>query len=165
MCERTLFDGCFELVLHVKVKHVFYGRIIRSTMVHFKSSALIRWSAENCQVSLKQFKKRESIGFDQTQGLCILTSVGKPKYTICAIVILEIFNSRIPRIHVDVQFIIDSLARIFDKHAKVTDVIILIITAIFNSICSFDGTSQGYPIRGLICLYTAYVWCLIGHAF
>ena len=56
----TIVDGCFELVNHVQVKIVGYSIIIGSTMFDLNSSALIRRSAENIQVSVQQFKKRKN---------------------------------------------------------------------------------------------------------
>ena len=86
--RRTLFDDSFELADHVKVKNVCYGRGIRCTMLYFKLNALLLWSTQNSQVPLKQFKKRKSTGFNQMQGLSILTNFRKPKLTVGTIMIL-----------------------------------------------------------------------------
>ena len=84
MGRCTLIDGGFELVNHVEVKLVGDGRVIGSTMFDLNWSALIRWSAQNSQVSLTQFEERERTGVNQTQGLSILANFGKPKVTVGA---------------------------------------------------------------------------------
>ena len=74
MGDRTFFDGSFEFVDHVEIKNICYGGAIRGHVLYFKPDALIRRSAEDSQLSLEQFKKRVSAGFDQTQGLIILAN-------------------------------------------------------------------------------------------
>jgi hypothetical protein len=54
--------------------------------------------------------------------------------TVGALVILEVFDGPISRIKVDVQLVIDSLARIFDVKAKVRDVVISLILTILDCI-------------------------------
>ena len=95
MCRLAIFDGSFEFVYHVKIEDVGYGRVIGVIMIHFKPSALIRWSTENRKVSVTQFKKRESIGVDQTQGLSILANFRKPKLTVSTSLILQVFDGRV----------------------------------------------------------------------
>ena len=63
--RQALFDCSFEFALRVKVKHIFDGGVIGGKMLHFEPSALIRRSAENSQVSVAQFQKRESTGVHQ----------------------------------------------------------------------------------------------------
>ena len=74
MGDRTFFDGSFEFIDHVEIKNVCCGGAIGGHVLYFKPDALIRWGAEDSQLSLEQFKKRESAGFDQTQGLIILAN-------------------------------------------------------------------------------------------
>ena len=112
--------------------------------MHFKPSALIRGSGGNSQVSLRQFNWREIL--DEPPVLQEY-ALGKPKLTVGAIVIFEVFDSCVGRTQVNLQLVVDGLARIFHIHAKVRDVVIIEITAIFNYIGSFDWTSQGYPFR------------------
>ena len=157
--RQTLFDGGFELANHVEVKNVGYDRIIRGTMLHFKPSTLIWRSAENSQVSLKQFKKRQSTDFDQTQGFIILTNIGEPKLTVGTIMILQVFHSRMTRHQVDIQLVIESLTRILNKHAKVNDIVLISIPLNigFIDIGSFDWTWNGNPSGRIICLHAAHV--------
>ena len=98
------------------------------------------------------------------QGLRILANLGKPKMTVGTIVILQVFDSRIPRIQVDATLVVDSLARIFDTHTKIRDVVVRFIFAIFNSIWSFDGASDWNISWTHICLKAAYVWCFTSHS-
>ena len=113
-------------------------------MLHFQSGALIRRSADNTQISMDQSEEGESTtDFNQSQSLCILANFCQPKLTVGTVVKLQVFDSRILRIQVDVLFVIERFARIFDTHAKVRDVVIsfIFIFTIFNSIGSFDWTS------------------------
>ena len=94
------------------------GRIV----LHFKLGALVWWSAENSEVSLTQFEKRESTDIHQSQGLFILASIGEPKLTVGASVIFEVFDSSMCRVEANILgCIVYSLARVFDVHAKVRD--------------------------------------------
>ena len=68
----------------MKVENVGDERVIRGTMHHFKPSALIRWRAENSQVSMTQFQIRECTDICQLQGLVVLAKVGQPKMTVGA---------------------------------------------------------------------------------
>jgi len=67
-------------------------------MLHFEPGALIRGRAENSEVPVTQSQIGESAGFRQQQGLVILANVGKPKLTVGAIVILEVFDGPLGRI-------------------------------------------------------------------
>ena len=131
ICRLAIFDGSFELVDRVKIEDVGYGRVIGGVVIHFKPSALIMWSTENGKVSVTQFKKRESTGIDQMQGLSILANSGKPKLTVGTFVILQVFDSHVSWIQVDVQLIVYSLARISDTHAKVRAIVIKFVFTIF----------------------------------
>ena len=134
-------------------------------MLHFKPSALIRWRADNSQVALNQFKKGESTGFHQTQGLSILANVWKPKMTVGSLVILEVFFSRVAWSQVDVQqLVVCSLTRIFDTHSKVGDVVVILIFTIFNGVGSFYWTSHRNPFRKRVCRSAAHVWLFLGQA-
>ena len=157
MLRRTLFDISFVFADHIQVKHVGYYGFVGRLMLYRKLSALIEWSAENSQVSVKQFKKSERTGIGQSQGLRILANFAKPKFAVGAIVIFEVFDSCVGRTQVNIQLVVDGLARIFHIHAKVRDVVIKVITTIFNYIGSFDWTSQGYPLRLLISLLAAHL--------
>ena len=44
----------------MQVKNVGDGGVVGCVVLHFKPSALVWWSAENSQVSVTQFKIRES---------------------------------------------------------------------------------------------------------
>ena len=126
-------------------------------MHHFKLRALGDWSAANSQVSVKQFKKSERTGIGQSQGLRILANFAQPKFAVGTVVIFQVFDSRIGRSKVDTQFVVFSLARIFNTHAKVRYMVVIIILTIFNDIGSFDWTYQGYPPRLNVCLNAAHV--------
>ena len=71
--------------------------------------------------------------------------------------ILEVFDSCVGRTQVNIQLVVDGLARIFHIHAKVREVVIEVITTIFYGIGSFDWTSQGYPLRLLVSLLAAHL--------
>ena len=126
-------------------------------MLHFKTSTLIRWSAENSQLSLNYLKKRKRARVYQAQSLRILTNSRKPKMTVGAIVVPEVFGSRIPRIKVDIQLVVYDLTRISNAHAEVRDVFVYSIFITFDCIRSFDWTSNGNPIRRNIGRITAYI--------
>jgi hypothetical protein len=106
----------------------FVGRVV----LHFKPGALVWWSAEDSQVSVTQSQKGERTGFQQPQGLVILTNFGQPKLTIRAIVIPEVFDGSLLWIQVNIQVVIESLARVFNIHAQVGDVVRMIILIHFN---------------------------------
>jgi len=146
----------------MQVEDVGDGRVVGCIMSYFKSSTLIWRSAEYSQVSLTQFQIRESTGINQLQRLFILANVGQPKVTISAIVKLEVFGSRIPRIQVNSHFVIENLARIIDVQAKVRYVVIVYVLTIFNYIGSLDWTYDWCPFRRQICLSTAHLKCLRG---
>jgi len=63
MMGRAFFEGSFMLVYSVQVKNVGDERVIGCPVLHFKPSALIRWSVENSQVSATQFQVRKSTDF------------------------------------------------------------------------------------------------------
>ena len=77
--------------------------------------------------------------------------------TVGAIVVPEVFGSRIPRIKVDIQLIVYDLTRISNAHAEVRDVFVYSIFITFDCIRSFDWTSNGNPIRRNIGRITAYI--------
>ena len=64
LLRRAIFDGSLEIVDHMEEHNVGYNRAVRGAMLNIKASARIRWGAENTEVSLAQFKKRQSTGFD-----------------------------------------------------------------------------------------------------
>ena len=109
----------------MQVKNVDDEGVVRCVVLHFKPGALVWRSAENSQVSLTQFQKREGTGIHQSQGLIILANVGEPKLTVDAIVVFEVFDRRMCRVQVNILGgIVYSLTRIFNIHAKVRDVVI-----------------------------------------
>ena len=111
----------------MEVKNVDYVRVIRGKMLHFKPGALIRWRAENSQVSFAQLKIRESTGLHELQGFGI-ASIGKPKPTVGSSMELEVFDGFILRIHVNLQTdVIYNLTRIVDIHAEIRDQVNVLI--------------------------------------
>ena len=74
------------------MENVCDGGDVGCVMLHFKSSALVWWSAENSQVSITQFEKRESTDIHQSQSLFILANFGKPKWTVGTVMIPKVFN-------------------------------------------------------------------------
>ena len=155
MTRQALFECTFEIANHMQVKNVFDGGVIGCIMLHFKPSALIRWRAENRQVSMEKFQKWGSTAFHQLQGFSILANFGNPILTVGTDVILQVFDSLSGRIKVNIQLVVNSLARIFDTQSKIRDIVMCSICTILNDIGSFDWPSQGYPSRLLICLCTA----------
>ena len=77
--------------------------------------------------------------------------------TVGAIVVPEVFGSRIPRIKVDIQLVVYDLTRISNAHAKVRDVIMNSIFITFDCIRSFDWTSNENPFRRNNGRITAYI--------
>jgi len=71
-------------------------------------------------------------------------------------VILKVFDGLICRIEVNIQLVIESLARIFDVKAKVRDVVIPEIGTILDCIGALDWTADGCPSRGRVCLSAAH---------
>jgi len=134
------------------MENVGDGGVVGCVVLHFKPCALVSWSAENSQVSVTQFQKRESTGIYQSQGLTILASAGKPKLTVGTLVILKVFNGLKLRLRIYIHLVIYSLTWIFDVHAKVRDVVIPIIFTIFNYVKALDWTNDMNPSRRLICL-------------
>ena len=118
----------------MQMKNVGDGGVVGCVVLHFKSSALVWWSAEDSQISLTQSQKGERTGFQQTQGLVILTNFGQPKLTIRAIVIPEVFDGSLRWIQVNIQVVIESLARVFNIHTQVGGVVRKIIFIEFNYI-------------------------------
>ena len=49
----------------MQVENVGNGGVVWCIVLHSKAGALIWWSAENSEVSVTQFQKRESTGFDK----------------------------------------------------------------------------------------------------
>ena len=76
--------------------------------------------------------------------------------TVGAIVMLEVFDGPIGRIQVNIQLVIESLARIFDVKAKVRDVVIIPICTILDCIGALDWTADNYPSRRRFCLSAAH---------
>jgi len=140
----------------VEVKYVSDGGIIWCIMLDFKPGALIRGSAENSQVPMTQFQVGESTRFRQKQGLVILANVGEPKLTVGSIMILEVFDSPIGRIYVNVQLVIESLARIFDVKTKVRDIVVNPTRTILDYIRPLNWTADRYPSRRRFCLSAAH---------
>jgi len=127
------------------VKHVSDRGVIGCIVLDFEPGALIRGRAENSEIPVLQFQKRESTDIQESQGLFILAKVGQPKLTVGTIVILKVFKGLMLSIRVYIHLVIYSLARIFDVHAKVRDVVIQIILTVFNYIEALNWTSEGYP--------------------
>jgi len=69
----------------------------------------------------------------------------------------EVFNGSIVRIEVNIQMVIESLAGIFDTHAKVRDIILSSILTIFNQKGSLNWTFDGCPTRRSIALSAEYI--------
>ena len=61
------------------------------------------------------------------QGLGILANCAQPKLTVGAFVILEVSGGRVAGSQSDFALVVDCLARIFDIHAKVGDVVLSVI--------------------------------------
>jgi len=141
----------------MQVEDVGDGGVIWCVMLHFKPSALVWRSAENSEFSVAQFQERKSTDVDQIQGLFILANVGKPKLTIGALVIPDVFDGLILWIHVEFQFVVESLTRVFDIHTKVRDIIIFIILSTFSYKGSLDWTYDGYPSGRRPCLSAAHI--------
>jgi hypothetical protein len=125
-------------------------------MLDFEPGALIRGRAENSQVPMTQSQIGKSTRFRQKQGLFILANFGEPKLTVGTLVILEIFDGPIGRIYVNVQLVIESMARIFDVKAKVRDIVLYIIFTILLYVRPLDWTTDGYPSRRRFCLSAAH---------
>jgi hypothetical protein len=118
----------------MQVENVGDGRVVGCVVLHFKPGALVWWSAEDSEVSVTQSQKGERTGFQQSQGLVILTNFGQPKLTIGAIVIPEVFDGSLRWIQVNIQVVIESLARVFNIHTQVGGVVRMIIFIDFNYI-------------------------------
>ena len=118
----------------MQVEDVGDGRVVRCIVLHFEPGTLIRRSTEYSQVPLHQLQIGESTGNRQSQGLIILANFGEPKLTVSTIVILEVFDSPIGRIKVNIQLVIKSLTRILNKQAKVRDIVVPIICTILHYI-------------------------------
>ena len=121
---RALFDSGFELSNHVQMKNSGYGGVIGRAVMHFKLSALVRGSGGNSQVSLSQLNLREI--FDEPPVLREY-ALGKPKLTVGTFVVLQVFDSGLAWTQVYVKFVVYSLARIFDLHTKIRDIILSVI--------------------------------------
>jgi hypothetical protein len=81
-----------------------------------------------------QSQKGERTGFQQSQGLVILTNFGQPKLTIGAIVIPEVIDGSWRWITVNFQVVIERMARVFNIHTQVGGVVRMIIFIDFNYI-------------------------------
>jgi hypothetical protein len=89
--RQTLFDGPFELVNHVQVNLIGHRGVIGGNVLDFKARALIRRSAYDGKLSVKQFQERVSTDIHQLQGLFILANCPQPKFTVSAFVMLQVF--------------------------------------------------------------------------
>ena len=69
--------------------------------------------------------------------------------------VLEVFDSFVLRIQVNIPLVVESLARIFDVKAKVRDVIVVFISMILHYIGPLDWTSDEHPSRRCTCLSAA----------
>jgi hypothetical protein len=142
----------------MQVENLGDGRVVGCDVLHFKPSALVWWSAENNQVSVAQFQIRESTDIHQSQGLFILANFGEPKWTVGSSVIFEVFNRRMIRVKANfLEGIVHGLTRVFDKHVKVRDVILLTSFTVFHHGEALDWTSDGHPSRRGICLSSAHI--------
>jgi len=153
---RALFEGSFKPVYRMQVENVGDRGVIGCIVLHFKPSALVWWSAENSQVSVAKFQKRESTDIHQSQGLFILANFGQPKCTVGASVILQVFNGLMLQVQENIQLVIYSLTRIIDIHAKVRGVVVLSIFAVFNYVEALYWTYDGHPSRRFICFSAAH---------
>ena len=118
----------------MQVENVGDGGVVGRVVLHFKPGALVWWSAEDSQVSVSQSQKGERTGLQQPQSLVILTNFGQQKLTIGAIVIPEVFDGSLRWIQVNIQVVIESLARVFNIHTQVGGVVRKIIFIEFNYI-------------------------------
>ena len=107
----------------MQIENVCDKGFVGRNMMHFKTIAPITRSTENFEVSMTQFQKRESTGFRKMQGLSVLANICQPKLTVSAFVILQVFDSLIRRVRVDIHQVVNSLTRIFDVHAKVRNLV------------------------------------------
>jgi len=92
-----------------------------------------------------QLQKGERTDVHQMQGLGILANCAQPKRTVGAFVILEVSGGRVAGSQVDFALVVDCLARIFDVHAKVRDVVLNVISTfwfILDGIGSFNWASN-----------------------
>ena len=69
----------------------------------------------------------------------------------------KVFNGPFVRIEANIQMVIESLAGIFDTHAKVRDIILSSILTIFNQKGSLNWTFDGCPTRRSIALSAVYI--------
>ena len=127
MVGRARVERSFGTAERVQVKHVGDRGAVRCLMLHFEPSALVEWSAENSQVSLAQLQKGERTDVHQMQGLGILANCAQPKRTVGAFVIPEVSGGRVAGSQGDFEVVVDGLARVFDIHAKVRDVVLKVI--------------------------------------
>ena len=127
MVGRARLERSFETAECVQVKNVFDRGAVRCIVLHFKPGALVEWRAEDSQASLAQLQKGESTDVHQMQGLGILANCAQPKRTVGAFVIPEVSGGRVAGSQGDFEVVVDGLARVFDIHAKVRDVVLKVI--------------------------------------
>ena len=145
MVGRARLERSFETAECVQVKNVCDRGAVRCIVLHFEPGALVGWSAEDSQASLAQLQKGESTDVHQVQGLGILANCEQPKRTVGAFVILEVSGGRVAGSQGDFALVVDCLARVFDIHAKVRDVVlngIFLLWCILNGEGSFDRASH-----------------------
>ena len=119
MVGRARLERSFGTAEYVQVKNVGDSGAVRCIVLHFEPGALVEWSAENSQASLAQLQKGESTDVHQMQGLGILANCAQPKRTVGAFVIPEVSGGRVDGSQGNLTLVVNSLTRIFDKHAKV----------------------------------------------
>ena len=144
MVGRARFERSFDTAERMQVEYVCNSQAVGCIVLHFKPGALVGWSAENSQVSLAQLQKGESTYVHQMQGLGILANCAQPKRTVGAFVILEVSGGRVAGGQGDFAFVVDCLARVFDIHAKVRDIVLICIWkcwCILNGEGSLDRAS------------------------
>ena len=124
MVGRARLERSFETAECVQVENVCDRFAVRCIVLHFEPCALVWWSAENSQVSLAQLQEGESTDVHQMQGLGILANCAQPKRTVGAFVIPEVSGGRVAGSQDDFAIVVDCLARVFDIHAKVRDVVL-----------------------------------------
>ena len=145
MVGRARLERSFGTADYVQVKNICDRGAVRCIVLHFEPGALVEWCAENSQVTLVQLQKGESTDVHQMQGLGILANCAQPKRTVGAFVILEVSGGRVAGSQGDFALVVDCLARVFDIHAKVRDVVMIVIFVlwcILNDEGSFDRASH-----------------------
>jgi len=144
---------------HTEIKDVREGCCVWSFMLYIKQSAHIRWSAADTKNSWNQCHKRQRIY--HSQGLRILALVTKPKFTISSLMEFKVFDSCTFGSQIDIFRVVMSLARVSHPHAKARDKFIVVILCAYNSITSFEWTSNIFPGRFFFSIFCpTNVWLL-----